>query len=89
MRVPLTRTQRKFLLLLQRGYHLEVEKRAHGYVSSSCGAEIGGRGIRFDAARKMIAECLVEKVGEDDRTVRYAISSMAVRLLDSMAEARR
>ena len=68
---------------------MEVEKRAPGYVSHFCGAEIAGRGIRFDAARKMIAECLVEKVGEDGCTVKYGISSTAVRLLDSMAEARR
>jgi len=87
--MALTRTQREFLLLLQKGYLLEVEKRAPGFVPQSHGAEIAGRGIRFDAARKMIAERLVEKVGEDGCTTRYAISPMAVRILDSLPEARR
>jgi len=87
--VSLTKTRKGFLLLLQKGYLLEVEKRSPGHVSHLCGAEIGGRGIRFDAAQHLIDESLVEKVGEDGCTVKYRISSTAVRLLDSMAEARR
>ena len=43
MRAPLTKTQREFLVLLQKGYLLEVEKRGPGYVSHLGGAEIGGR----------------------------------------------
>ena len=85
----LTVTQKQFLNLLRRGYVMEVEKRAPGYVSQFCGAEIAGRGIRFDAAQRMIAESLVQKVGEDGCTARYAISPMAVRLLDLLPEGRR
>ena len=85
--MPLTRTQKGFLLLLQKGYLLEVEKRAPGYVSNFCGAEIAGRGMRFDAAQRMINESLVEKVAEDGCTVKYGISPTAVQLLDSLREA--
>ncbi len=87
--MALTRTQREFLLLLQRGYCLEVEKRAPGFVSHFCGAEIGGRGIKFDAAQRMIRESLVEKVGEEGHTVKYGISPTAVHLLGSLTEAQR
>ena len=85
----LTVTQKQFLNLLRRGHFMEVEKRAPGFVSQSYGAEIVGRGIRFDAAQHLIAESLVEKVGEDGRTVKYGISPTAVHLLDSLTEARR
>ena len=87
--MPLTRTQRKFLLLLQKGYLLEVEKRAPGFTSQYCGAEIGGRGIKFDTARRMIDQNLVEKLSEDGCTVRYGISLTAIQILDSLTEARR
>ncbi len=89
MKVPLTRTQKRFLLLLQKGYLLEVEKRGPGYISQFCGAEIGGQGMRFDAAQRMINESLVEKVSEDGCTVKYGISPTAVQLLDSCREAHR
>ncbi len=87
--MPLTRTQRKFLLLLHKGYLLEVEKRGPGYVSHFCGAEIGGRGIRFDAAQRMIDESLVEKLSEDGCVTKYRISPTAIQILDSLTEARR
>lgn len=89
MRLPLTKTQREILSLLQRGYPLEVEKRGPGYVSHLGGAEIGGRGIRFDTAKRMIDECLVEKLTEDERTTKYRISPTAIQILDSPTEARR
>jgi len=79
----LTATQRKFLLLLQKGYLLEVEKRGVGYVSKFCGAEIGGQEIKFDTAQRMIDQCLVEKVGEEDRTLKYEISPIAIQILEA------
>ena len=85
----LTVTQKQFLNLLRRGYVLEVEKRGVGFVSQSHGAEIAGRGIRFDAAQRMIAESLVQKLSEDGRTIKYGISPAAIQILDSLAEARR
>ena len=66
---------------------MEVEKRGPGYVSQFCGAEIGGRGIRFDAAKRMIDESLLEKLSEDGCTVRYGISPTAIQLLASFREA--
>ena len=87
--MSLTRTQKKFLLLMQRGYLLEVEKRGPGYVSAFCGAEIGGRGIKFDAAQRMIDKSLVEKLSEDGCTVRYGISVTAIQILNCLSEARR
>ena len=87
MKLPLTRTQKKYLLLLQRGYRLEIEKRSPGHVSKFFGAEIGGQEIKFDTAQRMIDQCLVEKVGEEDRTLKYEISPTAVQLLDSCREA--
>jgi len=89
MRLPLTRTQKKYLVLLEKGYCLEVEKRAPGFISQSHGAEIAGRTIRFDAAQRMIGESLVEKLSEDSCTVKYGISPAAVQLLDSCREAHR
>ena len=89
MRLPLTKTQREILSLLQRGYPLEVEKRGPGYVSQFCGAEIGGRGVKFDAAQRMIDESLVEKLGEDGCITKYRISPTAIQILDSLTEARR
>ncbi len=77
------------LLLLQKGHFLEVEKRAPGCVSHSCGAEIAGRGIKFDAAQRMIDESLVEKLSEDERVTKYGISPPAIQILDSPTEARR
>ena len=88
MRLPLTKTQREILSLLQRGYPLEVEKRGPGYVSHLGGAEIGGRGIKFDAAQRMIDESLVEKLSEDERVTKYRISPTAIQILDSLTEAR-
>ncbi len=87
IRAPLTRTQKKYLLLLQRGYRLEIEKRSLGHVSKFFGAEIGGQEIKFDTAQRMIDQRLVEKVGEEDRTLKYEISPTAVQLLDSCREA--
>ena len=87
--MPLTRTQREFLLLLQKGYLLEVEKRAPGFVSQYFGAEIGGRGIKFDMAQRMIEQCLVQKLSEDGCTVRYGISPTAIQILNCLTEARR
>ena len=85
----LTVTQKQFLNLLRRGNFMEVEKRGPGYVSHFCGAEIGGRGIRFDAAQRMIDESLVEKLSEDGCVTKYRISPTAVQILDSLTEARR
>ncbi len=85
--MALTVAQREILSLMQRGYPLEIEKRGPGHISQSCGAEIGGRGIRFDAAQRMIAESLVEKVGEDACVTKHGISPTAVQLLDSLREA--
>ena len=82
MRIPLTRTQKKYLLLLRRGYRLEVEKRGVGYKSQFFGAEIAGQGIKFDTAQRMIDESLVEKVGEEGRTVNYEISPIAIEILE-------
>lgn len=82
VRVSLTRTQRECLLLLQKGYLLEVEKRGPGYVSHLGGAEIGGRGIRFDAAQRMVHQSLVEKLSEDERVTRYRISPTAIQILE-------
>jgi hypothetical protein len=87
--VSLTKTRKGFLLLLQKGYLLEVEKRGPGYVSHLGGAEIGGREIRFDTAQHLIAESLVEKVSEDGCTVKYGISPTAIQILSSLAEAGR
>lgn len=87
--MPLTVTQRKVLLLLRKGHFLEVEKRAPGSVSHLCGAEIGGRGVKFDAAQRMIDESLVEKLGEDGCITKYRISPTAIQILDSLTEARR
>ncbi len=89
MRVSLTRTQRKFLRLLERGYPLEVQKRRPGYVSQFCGAEIAGRAIRYDAAQNMIGKFLVEKLSEDGCVTKYRISPRAIQILDSLTEARR
>ena len=89
MKVALTKTQKTFLRLLEKGYALEVEKRGPGYVSHLGGAEIAGREIRFDAAQRLINESLVEKVAEDDCTVKYGISPTAIQILNSLAEARR
>ena len=83
----LTRTQKTFLRLLQKGYLLEVEKRGAGFVSSSSGADIAGRTIKFDTAQRMISQSLVEKVGEDGCTVMYEISATALQLLNSLREA--
>ena len=85
--MPLTVAQRQWLRLLRKGHFLEVEKRAPGSASHHCGAEIGGRGMRFDAAQRMINESLVEKVSEDGCTVKYGISPTAAQLLDSCREA--
>ncbi len=87
--MSLTKTRKGFLLLLQKGYLLEVEKRGPGYVSHLGGAEIGGREIRFDTAQRLINESLVEKVGEDERVTKYRISPTAFQILSSLAEARR
>ncbi len=87
--MPLTVTQKKYLHLMRRGHFLEVEKRAPGFVSHLGGAEIGGRGIRFDAAKRMIDESLVEKLSEDERVTKYRISPTAIQILDSPTEARR
>jgi hypothetical protein len=87
--VSLTKTRKGFLLLLQKGYLLEVEKRGPGYVSHFSGAEIAGRAIRYDAAQHMINKSLVEKVGEDEHVTKYRISPTAIQILDSMTEARR
>ena len=87
MRAPLTKTQREFLVLLQKGYPLEVEKRGPGYVSHFSGAEIAGRPIRYDAAQNMINKLLVEKLSEDGCVTKYRISSTAVQLLASFREA--
>ncbi len=84
----LTAAQRQFLNLLRRGYVMEVEKRGPGFVSNFHGAEIGGRGIKFDTARRMIDQSLVEKLSEDGCTVRYGISLTAIQILDSLTEAR-
>ncbi len=82
MRAPLTRTQKKYLLLLQRGYRLEIEKRSPGHVSKFFGAEIGGQEIKFDTAQRMIDQRLVEKVGEEDRTLKYEISPIAIQIIE-------
>ena len=89
MRVPLTKTQREFLQLLQKGYPLEVEKRGPGYVSHFSGAEIAGRAIRYDAAQNMIDKLLVEKLSEDGCVTKYRISPTAIQILNSPTEARR
>ena len=80
--MSLTRTQKKYLLLLQRGYRLEIEKRSPGHVSKFFGAEIGGQEIKFDTAQRMIVQRLVEKVGEEDRTLKYEISPIAIQILE-------
>ena len=89
MKRSLTKTQKTFLRLLQKGYLLEVEKRGPGYVSHFCGAEIAGRGMRFDAAQHMIDESLVEKLSEDGCVTKYRISPTAIQILGSLAGARR
>ena len=89
VKVALTKTQKTFLRLLEKGYALEVEKRGPGNVSHLGGAEIAGREIRFDAAQRLINESLVEKVAEDGCTVKYGISPTAIQILNSLAEARR
>ena len=61
---------------------MEIEKRSPGHVSKFFGAEIGGQEIKFDTAQRMIAQCLVEKVGEEDRTLKYEISPIAVQILE-------
>ena len=87
--MSLTAAQKQFLRLLKKGCVLEVEKRGPGYVSQLCGAEIGGRGIRFDTAQRMIDESLVEKLSEDERVTKYKISPTAIQILRSLTEARR
>ncbi len=86
--MSLTASQKQFLLLLQRGYPLEVEKRGPGYVSHFSGAEIAGRAIRYDAAQRLIDESLVEMLSEDERVTKYRISPTAIQILDSLTEAR-
>ncbi len=86
MKLPLTRTQKKYLVLLERGYCLEVEKRAPGFISQSHGAEIAGRTIRFDAAQRLIDESLVERLSEDGCVTKYRISPTAVQLLKGLGQ---
>ncbi len=68
---------------------MEIEKRSPGYVSKFFGAQIGGQEIKWDTAQRMIDKCLLEKVGEEDRTLKYQISPTAIQILSSLAEARR
>ena len=85
----LTKTEKTFLQLLQKGYPLEVEKRGPGYVSHFSGGEIAGRAVRYDAAQNMIGKFLLEKLSEDGCVTKYRISPTAIQILNSLAEARR
>ena len=89
MRAAPTKTEKTFLRLLQKGYPLEIQKRSAGYVSSFSGGEIGGRAVRYDAARNMVGKFLLKKLSEDECVTKYGISPIAIQILNSLAGARR